>query len=50
MISHKETSTPYVNNISLLRLLHKIYVTFLDIEKLNYSKFHWLIFEYHFSK
>ena len=50
MISHKETSTPYVNNISLLRLLHKIYVTFLDIEKLNYSKFHWLNFEYHFSK
>ena len=50
MISHKETSTPYVNNVSLLRLHHKIYVTFLDIEKLNYSKFHWLNFEYHFSK
>ena len=50
MISRKETSTPYVNNISLLRLHPKIYVTFLQIEKLNYSKFLLLNFEYHFSK
>ena len=35
MISRKETSTPYVNNISLQRLHYKIYVTFLEIEKLN---------------
>ena len=50
MILRKETSTLYVNNISLQRLHHKIYVTFLEIEQLNYSKFLWLNFEYHFSK
>ena len=33
MISRKETFVPYVNNISLQRLHHKIYVIFLEIEK-----------------